>query len=140
MLTSLCLEVFTTSFTSTDPCREVLERYEDVRMGVAKILNSIAPWVFQVLDFHLKMKLGRDFVALLIESPKEFYEALAKIYGKLGAEMLIKVFDKKLRELKLVESPIQTLTYIIEYNGNKEEICKLLLKIVEKAKEQHKTP
>jgi len=118
--------------TATDPCKEVLGKHEDVRLGVAKLLNSIAPWLFQVLNFHFKMKLGKDIVTLLINSPKEFYEALTKIYGELGAEMLIEVLDKKLRELKLVESPTQTLTYIIKYGEDREEICKLLLKIAEK--------
>lgn len=107
-------------------------------LGIAKLLNSIAPWLFQVLNFHFKMKLGKDFVTLLINSPKEFYEALAKVYGEVAAEMLIKVLDRKLRELKLIESPTQTLTYIIKYGGDREEICKLLLKIAERARSKEK--
>jgi len=117
---------------TTNSCRKVLEKRGDVRLGVAKLLNSIAPWLFQVLDFHFKMKLDKDFITLLIESPKEFYEALTKIYGKIGAEMLIEVLDRKLRELKLAETPTQTLAYIIKHNEDKEKICKLLLKIAEK--------
>ena len=113
-------------------CKEVLEKQRDVRLGVAKLLNSIAPWLFQVLSFHFKMKLNKDFITLLIESPREFYEALTKIFGELGAEMLIGALDRRLRELKLVDTPTQTLTYIIKYGGNREEICKLLLKIAEK--------
>ncbi len=115
-----------------DSCKEALKKYEDVRLGVAKLLNSIAPWIFQVLDSHFKMKLGKDIITLLINSPKEFYKALVKVYGELGAEMLIKVLDRKLRELKLVEPDTPPLTYIIEYDENREEICKLLLKIAEK--------
>ena len=118
--------------TATDPCKEVLEKYEDVRLAFAKLLNFIAPWFYQVLDFHFKMKLGKDIVTLLISSPKEFYKALVEVGGEPYAEMLIEVLDRKLRELKLMEPTMPSLTYIIKYSGARGEICKLLLKIAEK--------
>jgi hypothetical protein len=76
-----------------------------LKVRIQKILESTFGPSFNTVTTHLmEQMLNKDPYEMLREDPRTFNECLMKIYGEIGAKMIIRVIEKELGGYGVVRS------------------------------------
>jgi len=58
----------------------------DVEMALKiflhRVLSDVAPGLVMMLEFHVRLKLGKDLATSVIEEPNKVYEVLSKVISE----------------------------------------------------------
>lgn len=97
---------------------------EEIKVIIKSALESIAPTLPQVLEFHLERKLGKDVIAVLLANPRAIYDALLEINDNIEDQtdnLIIELISAINGKYDINIDPHEVLEALKENNGKKIE-------------------